>query len=298
VRRLVVTVMVATMLAACGGSAATGSPPPSLASAAASVTPSPSAAPSDSPAPTETASTASPSASSTFLLAGLVANLDVNGGVPDPSTFGTTFPSETPGIYVPYRLAAGLTGKVSSTWTSAGGDTIAASFDYPASAPWAYFHLTYQNGFVPGTHQEVLKFDSTGDSVTLSFTITGPRASPATPTPEPSGASAFTVLQTASAADSSKSAPDPSTYTKTFATSAPAIYVVFTLRSGLTGKVICTMTANGTDLIQPITIDYGTANAWGDFKITPAGSFPAGDYVATVTFTPTGEARTFEFTVQ
>ena len=297
-RRLVGTLLVATMLAACGGSAATASPAPSAtASASAGTTASPSAQ-TDSAAPSATVAAASPSGSSTFLFAGLVGSLDLNSGPPDPSSFGTSFPSETPGIYVAYRLAPGLSGKVSSTWTSPGGDRIFASFDYPVAAPWAYFHLTYQDGFIPGSHQDILKFDSTGDSVTLSFTVTGPRASPATPTPEPSATGAFGVLQTASAADSSKSAPDPSTFTTSFPTSAPAIYVVFTLHSGLTGKVTCTMTANGTDLTQPITIDYGPANAWGDFKITPAGSFPAGDYVATVTFTPTGEARTFDFTVQ
>jgi hypothetical protein len=31
--------------------------------------------------------------------------------------------------------------------------------------------------------------------------------------------------------------------------------------------------------------------------VTPAGAFPKGDYVATLTFKPTGETETVDFTV-
>jgi hypothetical protein len=299
-RRLVVILMVTTMLAACGGAAATPSPVSSAAPSAAPSSPTapPSAAPTDSLSASSGPSSSSPSGSSAFVLAGLVSAIPTTGGPPAASTFETTFASEIPAIYVAYQLAPGLSGKVTSTWGSAGaGGTIVATFDYPASAPWAYFRLTFQNGFIPGNHQEVLTVEATGQSVTLPFTITGPRTAPATPTPLPSGTSAFSLLRTATAADASKSAPDPSTYTDSFATTASAIFVVFSLRSGLTGTVTCSMTANGTAFIQPLSLDYGAGNSWGDFQINPSGTFPAGAYVATVTFTPTGDTETFNFTV-
>lgn len=302
-RRLVVTFVVATMLAGCGASAATPAAIVSAPSAIPTALPSASAAPAAAPTATLGASsapaTASQGGSGAFVLAGLSANVDVNGDPPDPSTFATSFASETPSIWVPYKLADGLAGKVTSTWkSSAGGDGTTISFDYPTTEEWAYFRLTYQDGFIPGDYQEILTFEPTGESVTLPFTITGPRKSPAGPSVSPSGPSAFTLLQAARTADPSQSSPDPSTYTDSFPTTAPALYVDFELRSGLTGTVTCAMTVNGSDLIDGLSIDYGPNLQWGDFKVTPAGAFPKGDYVATLTFKPTGETETVEFTVK
>jgi hypothetical protein len=76
------------------------------------------------------------------------------------------------------------------------------------------------------------------------------------------------------------------------------MYVVFALRSGLTGEVVCTISANGVEAIQPITITYGPTNSWGDFKISSRGTFVVGDYQATLTFAPTGEFVTISFTVK
>ena len=118
------------------------------------------------------------------------------------------------------------------------------------------------------------------------------------PTPAPSNASAFTLLKMATAADSSKPAPDSTTFTQTFPPSAPAFFVVFALTSGLSGKVSCAMSANGVRLIQPLTIDYGSNNSWGDFKVKSRGTFVKGDYRATLTYVPTGEAASITFTVK
>ncbi len=284
----------AVTLAACGGSAA----PTAAPTAAPSPTPSATVAPTATLAASEAPATAGDRGSAVFIVAGLTSTLSVGADSVDPSTFATSFPSETPAIIVPFQLAPGLSGKVTSTWKSVGGEANVTSFDYPASAPWAYFRLTYADGFIPGDYEEILSFDQTGDSVTLAFTITGPRRAPATPTPLPSGTSAFTLLRAATAADTSQPLYDAATFTDSFPTTAPAIFVVFALQDGLTGKVTCTMTVDGSPLIQPLSLDYGTGNSWGDFQVTPAGSFPAGDYVATVTFTPTGEAATVEFTVK
>ena len=102
----------------------------------------------------------------------------------------------------------------------------------------------------------------------------------------------------ATAADSSKPAPDSTTFAQTFPTSAPAVYVVFALRSGLTGEVRCTISANGVRLIQPLTINYGSNNSWGDFKVRSRGTFVKGDYRATLTHVPTGEVVSISFTVK
>ncbi len=295
-RQLLATVVAAMMLAACGTSGASPTPSPAT---AATVTPS--AAPTSSPSPTAPPSSppasVGPSGSGAFVLAGLAASVGTS-GPPDPSTFATSFASETPTIYVAYQLAAGLSGTVTATWGTVGQNPIVKSFDYPASAPWAYFTLTYKDGFIPADYLETLRFEPTGASVSLPFTITGPRKAPATPTPLPSGTSAFTLLRAATGADSSKPAPDPSTYTDSFSTTASAIYIVFSLRSGLTGTVSCAMTANGSPYVQGLSLDYGTGNSWGDFQVTPSGTFPAGDYVATITYTPTGETQTVNFTVK
>ena len=102
----------------------------------------------------------------------------------------------------------------------------------------------------------------------------------------------------ATAADSSKPVPDSSTFTQTFPPSAPAFYVVFALTSGLSGKVSCAISANGVRLIQPLTIDYGSNNSWGDFKVKSRGTFVKGDYRATLTYIPTGEVGSISFTVK
>jgi hypothetical protein len=102
----------------------------------------------------------------------------------------------------------------------------------------------------------------------------------------------------ATTADSSKPAPDSTTFTQTFPTSAPAVYVIFSLTSGLTGNVTCTIRANGVRLIQPLTINYGSKNSWGDFKVRSRGGFVKGDYQATLTYVPTGEVVSIGFTVR
>lgn len=74
--------------------------------------------------------------------------------------------------------------------------------------------------------------------------------------------------------------------------------MVFALRPGLTGKVECTIDANGVRTAGPISLDYGPTNSWGDFMVTSRGIFVAGSYRASVTFGPTGEVVTVDFTVQ
>ena len=289
-RRVLITVLVSAMFAACGGAAAVPSasptPIPTL---------EPTASPSLSAAPSPSSPTAEPSRAGAFLVAGVTSTLDPNASAPDPSTFGTSFTSDSAAIYVAFQLAPGLSGNVTSTWKASGASDVVASFDYPPSAPWAYFRLTHPGGFVPGDNQEILAFGPTSESVTLDFTVTGAAA---TPSAAPSGSAAFTLLRMATSVDRSKGQPDPSTYTDSFSSSASTVYIVFELRSGLTGTVTLTMTRGGSAVIKPVSLDITTANGWSDFHIDSASGFPTGDYAATVTFEPTGESQTVTFTVQ
>jgi hypothetical protein len=304
-RSLVGGVIVAVILAACGSSSGptpgqTAQPSSAPPSVAASSSPPASAAPTESPTASPTASPSDGVASGpgTFALAGLTSVLDAAAQTADTSTFTKSFASETPAIYVVYALSPGSSGNVVSTWSKGGVALNTVSFDYPAGAPWAYFVLTYKDGFIPGDYEVELKALDSGDTMTLPLTVTGPRKAPPAPTPVPSGTSAFTLLSMATAADSKKSAPDSTTFTDTFPTTAPQVYVVFSLRSDLTGKVVCTMTKDGSDVIKPITLSYGTGDSWGDFKISSGGTFPVGDYVATLTYSPSGEAVTIPFKVE
>lgn len=112
------------------------------------------------------------------------------------------------------------------------------------------------------------------------------------------GAGAFTLLRMASSADPSRPAPDATNFTSTFAAKAPALFVVFALRPALIGRVDCTITVNGVVVVRPLAIDYGPTNSWGDFRITSRGIFAVGDYQATLTYEPTGEVATVDFTVR
>jgi hypothetical protein len=293
-RRVLITVLVSAMFAACGGAAAVPSASPT--SIPTSIpTLEPTASPSLSAAPSPSSPTTAPSPAGAFLVAGVTSSLDPNANAPDPSAFGTSFTSDSAAIYVAFQLAPGLSGKVTSTWKESGATDVVATFDYPASAPWAYFRLTHPGGFVPGDNQEILAFGPTSESVTLDFTVTGAAA---TPSAAPSGSGAFTLLRMATSVDRSKNQPDPSTYTDSFSTSASTVYVVFELRSGLTGTVTLAMTRGGSAVIKPVSLDITTVNGWNDFHVNSASGFPSGDYAATVTFEPTGESQTVTFTVQ
>lgn len=288
--RVLGALVVSMILAACGSG--TSSPSVAPASITASV------APTAAPTPTASPTPAPSLATGTFALAGLSAIIDKPSQTIDATTFTTTFPSETPSIYILYQLSPGSSGKVQSTWKKGTATVNTNTLDYPVTAPWAYFAISYKGGFIPGTdYTVVLKVIDSGDMLSLPFTVTGPRTPPATPVPVPSGTSAFTLLRMATDADATKSAPDATKFTDTFPSSAAKVFVVFSLRDGVTGKVVCTMTANGSAVIQPITLTYGDGDSWGDFAISSGGSFPVGDYVATLTYSPSGEAVTVAFTV-
>ena len=93
---------------------------------------------------------------------------------------------------------------------------------------------------------------------------------------------------------------DPSTYRTTIpGAQFKNVYVVFALKPDVVGKVTMVMTLNGVDVLEkPLSIDYGTINSWGDFKVNfPDLSIPPGTYKAVMTFEPTGAQVVQFFTV-
>jgi hypothetical protein len=110
----------------------------------------------------------------------------------------------------------------------------------------------------------------------------------------------FTSAGIATTVDTAAHAVDPSTYRTTIpGTQYSVVYVVFALKPDAIGKVTMRMTLDGIEVADPLTIDYGTANSWGDFKITfPSGGIPTGVYKATMTYEPTGAQVTQFFAVE
>lgn len=100
----------------------------------------------------------------------------------------------------------------------------------------------------------------------------------------------FTSAGIATTVDTAAHAVDPSTYRTTIpGAQYQVVYVVFALKPDAVGKVSMTMTLADQDVLaQPLKIDYGTANSWGDFKVTfPADGIPTGIYKAVMTYEPT-----------
>lgn len=121
----------------------------------------------------------------------------------------------------------------------------------------------------------------------------GPLATPALADP-------FTSAGIATTVDSTAHAVDPSTYRTTIPGSDyTAVYVVFALKPDVVGKVTMVLTLNGIEVLeQPLSIDYGAINSWGDFKVTfPDIPIPPGTYKAVMTFEPTGAQVVQSFTV-
>ena len=100
----------------------------------------------------------------------------------------------------------------------------------------------------------------------------------------------FTSAGIATTVDTGAHAVDPSTYRTTIpGKDYTSVYVVFALKPDAVGKVTMVMTFGDTNVAAPLTIDYGTVNSWGDFKINfTADGIPPGIYKAVMTYEPTG----------
>lgn len=109
----------------------------------------------------------------------------------------------------------------------------------------------------------------------------------------------FISVGIATTVDTAAHAVDPSTYRTTIpGKQYQAVYVLFALQPDAVGKVTMVMTFQDAEVASPLTIDYGTINSWGDFKINfTADGIPTGVYKAVMTFEPTGAQVTQFFEV-
>ena len=110
----------------------------------------------------------------------------------------------------------------------------------------------------------------------------------------------FISVGIATTVDKAAHAVDPSTYRTTIpGDQYSVVYVVFALKPDTVGKVTMLMSLDGVEVAQPLTIDYGTKNSWGNFMITfPSSGIPKGVYKATMTFEGTGAEVTQFFAVE
>ncbi|MEP7081592.1 MAG: hypothetical protein ABI841_01305 [Chloroflexota bacterium] len=113
---------------------------------------------------------------------------------------------------------------------------------------------------------------------------------------EPSGSGGIAEAAMATEVDESLDDPDPSTFTTSFTTDAPAIYVVYKPDSGAVGTVDITWLIDGEVEFES-TFDVDENTSWAYGGITPAsGGFAPGDYEVRLELN--GDEETLEFTVE
>lgn len=99
--------------------------------------------------------------------------VDQSADAPDPSSFVTSFSTDTPAIYVVFRTDEGAEGTVSLTWRIEGEVAFEASLDVAASTTWAWGGITpSSSGWQPGSYEVQLELN--GDIETVPFTVTAP----------------------------------------------------------------------------------------------------------------------------
>jgi hypothetical protein len=166
----------------------------------------------------------------------------------------------------------------------------------PTAAPTTIGDITPQpatSSLAAGGTPNPTANDSITPAPTTGAEITAPAGTPVLVDP-------FTSAGIATTVDTAAHAVDPSTYRTTIpGTQYQTVYVVFALAPDAVGKVSMVMSLGDVDVLaQPLVIDYGTANSWGDFKVNfPSDGIPVGTYKAVMTFEPTGVQVIQYFTV-
>jgi hypothetical protein len=116
----------------------------------------------------------SPPSGEAFAEAAATADVDPDAAAPDPATFASTFPSDTPTIYVVFRLQSGVGGDVQIEWKT-GGEVVATggTQTLPDDGTWAFNALNAPPlGFPAGDYEVELTFLATGEVRTVAFTVT------------------------------------------------------------------------------------------------------------------------------
>jgi len=304
------------LMAGCGGAATPTTPPALTAPTATAPAATPSAATVPvATAPTTTAAPAGSGAVSTgtgkaFVMTGVLpAYPQVVDGSIDPTTFVTTIPDTTNQVFVLYLLGAGFNGTIDAVWTDTDtGATFThteAPLQYPGAGPnWEWDSSNVTGGWLPaGPYTVVFKFEPTGETSSVSFTVTGttgssspsaPASTPVASSPAASaGSSPFALAGLAASVDSSLNSIDQSTFATSFPASTDSIYADYALAPGLSGTVQITWNSpTDTD-----SYDYKATDPWAWFGATVSGRFSPGANTAVLTFEPTGQSVTLPFTI-
>jgi hypothetical protein len=129
----------------------------------------------------------------------------------------------------------------------------------------------------------------------------------ATPLPHPSGAaspapsgsamSSFVLAGITTKVDSAATSANPKDFVTTVPKAATAIYSVFALKPGLSGQVNGAL-KQGDKVVVTLSLQYGSKNSWGDFRINSANGIAPGSYTMVITFVPNGETINLPFTVK
>jgi hypothetical protein len=115
-------------------------------------------------------------------------------------------------------------------------------------------------------------------------------------TEEPSGATLAEAATTAEI-DPGADAPDPSTFSSTFTSDVPVIYVVYRLAEGVGGDVETTWAREG-ETVYETTRTLPSDGTWAYEGLqAPAGGHQPGEYEVTLTVVDTGETKVLQFTV-
>lgn len=147
-------------LSACSGASASSAAP-----AAATTAPSAAQAVASSAA-------ATPTLGGPFTIAGIADHVDRTATAANPADFETTVPSTSAAVYIVFALKPGTVGKVTLTMTR-DGDSVSdpLSIDYTEANSWGDFKMDFPTGDTTGAYVATITFVSTGDSVTLPFTV-------------------------------------------------------------------------------------------------------------------------------
>lgn len=115
-------------------------------------------------------------------------------------------------------------------------------------------------------------------------------------TGEPAGA-ALAEAATTAEIDPAADAPDPSTFSSTFTSDVPIIYVVYRLEEGVGGDVETTWTHEGVTVSQS-SRTLPSDGTWAYEALqAPAGGLEPGEYEVTLIVVDTGETKVLQFTV-
>jgi hypothetical protein len=112
-------------------------------------------------------------AATAFKVAGMAAKLDESGDHPNVADFQSIFPQELPRIHVIYELDDGVSDTVHFSWKRDGREIVANKFVYASTIGFAWGGLTPGSSgkFTPGSYQVTLTLESSGDAITLPFTV-------------------------------------------------------------------------------------------------------------------------------